>query len=252
MSDPFLPRVGGVLSADIAVPEHARELRFYVGVLGTGADPLWRDDLMNNLGAPIIGLGERIPEYEGLPLQWMPHIQVADVAASTRRAVELGGTELMHGKDEAGASQWAVLVDPNGAAFGVIPVPPADAPTSSDGATPRVGRIARIDLTAPDPRATLDFYSAVVGWSAREIEAGHALSCEDGHPVGAIRPARGAHSGLPLVWMITLPVGDLAESLRRVRGGGGTVVAETRGDDGACSHAVVRDPVGVHLALVPG
>ena len=25
MSDPFAPRVGGVLSADIAVPEHERE-----------------------------------------------------------------------------------------------------------------------------------------------------------------------------------------------------------------------------------
>ena len=92
MSDPFAPRVGGVLSADIAVPEHEREVRFYSRVLSTGESPLWREDLMNNLGMPIIGLGARGTEHEMLPLQWMPHIQVADVATSVERALGLGGT----------------------------------------------------------------------------------------------------------------------------------------------------------------
>ena len=97
MSELFVPRVGGVLSADIAVPEHERELRFYSRVLSTGPNPLWREeDLMNNLGLPIIGLGARNPEYAHLPLQWMPHIQVADVADSVQRALALGGSELVH------------------------------------------------------------------------------------------------------------------------------------------------------------
>ena len=47
MSDPFVPRVGGILSADIAVPEHEREVRFYSRVLSTGENPLSREDLMN-------------------------------------------------------------------------------------------------------------------------------------------------------------------------------------------------------------
>jgi uncharacterized protein len=108
---------------------------------------------MNNLGLPIIGLGERNAEYADLPLQWMPHIQVADVAASVQRALDLGGSELMHAKDDDGQSQWAVLLDPNGAAFGIIPWcrprrslrPTAAAP----GAMP-VGRIAWLDLTVAD------------------------------------------------------------------------------------------------------
>lgn len=40
MSEPFVPRVGGILSGDIAVPEHEREMRFYSGVLSTGENPL--------------------------------------------------------------------------------------------------------------------------------------------------------------------------------------------------------------------
>jgi hypothetical protein len=59
MSDPLVPRVGGILSADIAVPEHEREVRFYSRVLTTGENPLWREDLMNNLGTPIVGMGRR-------------------------------------------------------------------------------------------------------------------------------------------------------------------------------------------------
>lgn len=39
MSDLLVPRVGGVLSADIAVPEHEREVRFYSRILSTGKKP---------------------------------------------------------------------------------------------------------------------------------------------------------------------------------------------------------------------
>ncbi len=96
------PIAGGVLSADIAAPEHERVVAFYARVLSTGEAPLWRDDLMNNVGTPIIGVGERVAAYDHLPLQWMPHIQVSDVAASVSQALELGGHELMHHKDERG------------------------------------------------------------------------------------------------------------------------------------------------------
>jgi hypothetical protein len=66
MSEPLVPPVGAVFSADIAVPEHEREVRFYSRVLSTGEDPLWRDDLMNNLGTRIIGLGARSATYAHL------------------------------------------------------------------------------------------------------------------------------------------------------------------------------------------
>ncbi|MDF1799963.1 MAG: VOC family protein [Planctomycetota bacterium] len=260
MSTPLVPRVGGVLSADIAVPEQEREVGFYSRVLGTGQAPLWREDLMNNLGMPVIGLGAQSPEYEALPLQWMPHIQVADVASSAERALELGGSELMHGKDDAGASLWAVLLDPNGAAFGIIPVVPAEALPQVDGAAASMGRIAWLDLTVPDAAATSDFYRQVVGWSVQDVEvqdagtsyADHDLVGGDGQPVARVRHARGDHQGLPPVWMIHLPVGDLAESLRRVADEGGQVLLASRDQDGLCTCAVIQDPVGARLALVPG
>lgn len=283
MTDLFVPRVGGVLSADIAVPEHEREVRFYARVLGTGAEPLWREDLMNNHGAPIIGLGERVLEYAHLPLQWMPHIQVADVGASVERALELGGVQLM--LDEQ--ARWAVLQDPWGAAFGIMPVVPAEALPHPGGNASDTGHIAGIDLTAADAEAARDFYSQVVGWSARpgDGDVAFAMDAADGHPVARIYCARdsssgpsardadadssthdaspdsgarsasadsstqGASSELPAVWLLRLPVGDLEESLRRVREEGGEVLGAA---DPASGYAAIQDPVGACLALVQG
>ncbi len=251
MASPQISGVGGVLSADIAVPEHEQVLRFYSRVLTTGDSPLWREDLMNSGGVPIIGLGERNPTHADLPLQWMPHIQVADVAASAERALSRGGGELMHHKD----GQWAVLSDPNGAAFGIIPEVASEAIPPIEG-----GCITWLDLTVADAAHTRDFYQEVVGWSAEDVQmedaagqyADYALCTPDGTAVAGVCHARGVNRDLPPVWLICLPVGDLSESLARAREEGGGVVAERRDSAGAYTYAVVRDPVGAWLALVPG
>ncbi len=256
------PHVGRILSADIAVPDHPRELQFYARILTTGNSPLWREDLMNNEGTPIIGLGERVPAYAHLPLQWMPHIQVADVAASVEQALARGGRALMHHKDDGGQSQWAVLVDPNGAAFGIIPAMALEADLAGDAgsSSAAVGRIAWLDLTVPNADEARDFYQAVVGWTVRDVEkededgryVDHVLCTPDGVPVAGIRHARGENRGLPPVWMLCLPVGDLAESLARVHEHGGEVIHTRKGPHGEVVQVAVRDPIGACLALVSG
>lgn len=260
MSKLFPTGVGAVLSADIAVPDHAREKQFYSRVLGTGDRPLWRDDLMNNLGIPVIGLGDLTDAYKDLPRQWMPHIQVADVGASVQRAVERGGTALMHAKDDAGKSQWAVIRDPNGAAFGLVPAVPAEAlPPTDDAGDAPVGRIAWMDLTVPDAASAREFYKDVVGWSVQDVPmrdqdvsyADYLMLREDGEPGGGVCHARGTNADLPPVWMMYLPVGDVDESLRRVEAEGGKVLKASKGKNGKYVYAAIQDPLGVTFALSP-
>jgi predicted enzyme related to lactoylglutathione lyase len=245
MRNPFLHGVGGVLSADIAVPNHERELGFYSQILTTGSAPLWRDDLTNNQGTPVIGLGARSPDYEALPLQWMPHFQVSDVATSAARTLELGGQELMNGKGDNEESQWAVLLDPAGAAFGVIPAVADD----SNGASHlgRIGCISWLSLVVSDVPSMCGFYEQVVGWSAASAgtEGGFEMRRPDGVAAAEICPVNDGNQSILSVWILTLPVDDLDESLRHVRDGGGEIVKEAAGS----GHAVIRDPVGVHVAL---
>lgn len=254
MRNPFVQGVGGVLSADIAVPDHKLELAFYSKILTTGDAPLWRDDLTNSKGTPIIGLGARIPEYAALPLQWMPHFQVADVADSVTCAVKMGGKELMHGKADDGKSQWAVLTDQFGATFGVIPVVAEE--FESVRQNERTGCISWLSLTVPDATSSCDFYECVVGWNGKPVETQNSeergakfeMKIDEETTAAEIRRGRNEDGSLPSVWLIHLPVDDFDESLRWVRECGGDVVKEFA--DG--QYAVIRDPVGVYLALRAG
>lgn len=81
--------------------------------------------------------------------------------------------------------------------------------------------------------------------------ADYDMLAGDGKSAAGICHARGVNMGLPHVWMIYLPVGDLAESLRRVQEEGGEVVKAMQGEDGDHVYVLIRDPVGAHLALVP-
>lgn len=245
MRKPFTHAIGGVLSADIAVPNHPRELNFYSRILTTGDAPLWRDDLMNNLGTPVIGLGVRTAEYESLPLQWMPHFQVVDVESSAKRASELGGTVLMQSE----TSEWAVLVDPHGAAFGVIPVV-----TRKSSEKEEIGGcISWLSLTVPNAQSSRDFYQQVVGWNGKLIDfesdesnaAKFEMQIDDETAAAEICQGDCEDAAVPAVWLLHLPVGDFDESLQRVRENGGEVVKEIA----ETQNAVIRDPVGVYLAI---
>ena len=166
----------------------------------------------------------------------------------------------MHQKDEGGYSQWAVLLDPNGAAFGIIPVVAAQKSVQEGISSDVVGRISWLDLTVSDASVTRDFYQEVVGWSVQEVEMeddgeqypDYALCTSDGTAVAGVCHARGVNQAVPPVWLICLPVGDLAESLDRAQEEGGEVVVARKGTRGEYDYAVIRDPVGVCFGLVPG
>jgi predicted enzyme related to lactoylglutathione lyase len=123
-----------------------------------------------------------------------------------------------------------------------------------------VGHISWLDLTVSDASATRDFYRQVVDWSVQDVEmedaseryADYNMVGADGNPAAGVRHARGVNLDLPPIWMIHLPVGDLAESVRRVREEGGKIIKATRGNDGEYARAVVQDLVGAYLSLVPG
>jgi predicted enzyme related to lactoylglutathione lyase len=53
----------------------------------------------------------------GVPPHWLAYVGVDDIAASTRRARDLGGTVLQDAMEIAGYGWLAVIRDPTGAVF---------------------------------------------------------------------------------------------------------------------------------------
>jgi predicted enzyme related to lactoylglutathione lyase len=123
-----------------------------------------------------------------------------------------------------------------------------------------VGRISWVDLTVPDALNIRDFYCKVVGWDVQELTmedagesyADYVMVGGDGKAAAGVCHARGMNQSLPPTWLIYLPVGDIAESLRRVRDEGGQIIKDCTGGDSGFSYAVIQDPVGAILALGAG
>jgi predicted enzyme related to lactoylglutathione lyase len=91
-----------------------------------------------------------------------------------------------------------------------------------------------------------EFYEQVVGWSSSvDTEGRFEMRRPDGVAAAEICPMDDDNESIPSVWILSLPVDDFDESLRRVREGGGEIVKEVTG----AGHAVIRDPVGVYVAL---
>lgn len=59
-------------------------------------------------------------EAAGAPAMWFTYIQVSDVDAAARRAVELGGKMLGEPFDAPNVGRLAIIQDPEGARFGLI------------------------------------------------------------------------------------------------------------------------------------
>lgn len=122
------------------------------------------------------------------------------------------------------------------------------------------GRIGWIDLTVPDAEGIRDFYNAVIGWTASEVDMeGYSDYCahpvEGEAPVAGICHARGANARLPAQWRVYIAVENLDASAARCVELGGEILDGPRAYGSGGRFCVIRDPAGAVAALyaaVPG
>jgi predicted enzyme related to lactoylglutathione lyase len=117
------------------------------------------------------------------------------------------------------------------------------------------GKVVWHDLTVPDAEKVRDFYSAVIGWTAEDVDMGgysdfNMQISDSGETVAGICHARGGNTELPPVWMVYLSVADIEESARKVVELGGKLLTPIKGDPGAGAFCVIQDPAGAIVALL--
>lgn len=110
--------------ADLLTPDPENAGKFYAQMFG------WKLDKSPNdpSGYLHIKNGEKhiggIPPAQylqpGTPANWMVYFQVADVEASTEKAKQMGARVYMPPRKMEGVGTWAIIADPQGAAFSLF------------------------------------------------------------------------------------------------------------------------------------
>jgi predicted enzyme related to lactoylglutathione lyase len=85
--------------------------------MGDGAPPYTEFQIEGRSIAGGMEMPQTVPAQ--IPSYWMVYFNVDDVDGSARKAVELGATEMMGAQDFPGG-RFAILSDPQGAAFGLL------------------------------------------------------------------------------------------------------------------------------------
>jgi predicted enzyme related to lactoylglutathione lyase len=102
---------GGFVWFDLRTTDHKRSQRFYERLLG------WQ--FAAQKGAPTMLMNEDRPwalvaDALGKRSSWLPYVQVDDVDAAARSAVDLGAT-VRQEKTEGPGGTFCVIADPTGA-----------------------------------------------------------------------------------------------------------------------------------------
>lgn len=130
---------------------------------------------------------------------------------------------------------------------------PADLPaiTQSAGGEHLAGKVIWHDLVTPDRNAAQRFYSAMFGWTFRDLGDDYSVAYSGGEAVGGIfqRPlGAGAHRQ-PL-WLSFIAVGDAGSAARTAEQNGAKLLAGPKSYPNRGEQAVLSDPEGAMFAVL--
>jgi predicted enzyme related to lactoylglutathione lyase len=193
-----------------------------------------------------------LPENDGAatPPHWIIYIGTPDVDATVEAAEKLGGKILKPAADIPNVGRFAVLSDPQGAAFAVFT--PSSMPEEGVLPSGGVGDFTWHELATTDPDAALSFYTELFGWSkgaAHDMgELVYHIVTLDGKDIGGVYKAR--DNSTPPNWLSYARVADASKAANAVKSAGGRVVNGPMEVPGGSWIVQVLDPQGGAIALV--
>lgn len=116
---------------ELATKDATKAGEFYSGLFGWDKNVQQMDQMAYtsfiNGDRPAGGMYEPTPEMGEIPPHWAVYFAVNDADATAARATELGGKICVPPSDIPGVGRFAMILDPQGAAFAVIKLemPPA-------------------------------------------------------------------------------------------------------------------------------
>ena len=263
---------GDFIWYELMTTDGAAAQAFYGPMLGWrfGGNDEYRE--IEGRDGGVGGILQLTPEMSagGARPGWVGYVLVDDVDKIVDSIVSGGGQVHLPARDMPGIGRFAMVADPQGAAFYVMkPIPPANDPDKVSNAfsydRPRVGHCAWNELATSDPAAALHFYGQRFGWvKDGEMDMGpmgkyeflrHAGRAPAGSPMGqgmlgAVMPLM---PGMPHpVWTSYFRVPDVDAAVAHIGANGGTVTQPPTEIPGGDFSMNAIDPQGARFALVGG
>ncbi len=199
---------------------------------------------------PVGGVMQFDREMMGdLPPGWTAYVQVPDVDASLRQAVELGGSVIAEPMDIPTVGRMAGLADPQGAVIWLL------APGSSEPMPepPSLGSFSWNELVTSDMSAAFDFYRALFGWRQwDDLDMGGGMKYRmfgQGETMYGGMYDKPLNMPAPPHWLCYAVVEDIDAALNRVREKGGQVLNGPEEVPGGDRVAQCMDPDGAGFGL---
>jgi predicted enzyme related to lactoylglutathione lyase len=232
---------------ELMTPDPSASQAFY-SKLGWKAQPWDQNPSYVMFAGPNGPLGATVAWVGGAP-HWVAYIGSTDIRQTVDKAKSLGASVVKDVTSTGGGGDYAILKDPQGAAFGVY----ASAQDPAPEGDPKRGEFSWHELMTSDHKAALEFYSTLFGWQKLgEHDMGpmgtYVLFGRNGRQLGGMMTKGSDMPGDP-VWNNYVRVKDLAGTVKKIKAGGGTVILEPMEVPGGDWISMFVDPQGAAFAV---
>ena len=235
---------------DLMTTDPARAVEFYSRVIGWGTGN-WEGPtpytMWTNKGVPFGGVMP-LPPNAGPP-HWLAYISAPDVDAAVRQTTNLGGKTLVGPMDVPTVGKFAVLRDPQGAAFAAF-TSASDSP-GHEG-LPQIGEFSWHELATHDHPAAFRFYQTLFGWEKTSYMdmgemGGYQMYGRHGVELGGMFNKSAEMPGP--AWLHYIMVADVHEAVETAKGHGAQILNGPMEVPGGDWIAQAVDPQGARFAV---
>lgn len=249
------PAPGSFSWLELATTDQKAATRFYSELFGWKAEdrPMGPDliyTILRSGGQDVAGAyGLMKDQLENkVPPHWMLYVKVASADQAARRAVELGGQQIVPPTDIPEAGRFAVVQDPTGAVISVFEAGKQPGMSSFGD----IGALCWADLSTPNAEKASRFYADWLGWTYETGKDGyrHIVNGTGEHSmIGGIPGEIHAPPGTPAHWLPYLHVADCKASAAKAAELGATAILPATLMPDVGTIAVLADPQGAVFAL---
>ncbi len=245
------PNLGRFTWHELMTTDVAAAVPFYTALFG------WRPQEMDMgpegkytmLFQGEIPVGGAATAQPGMPSAWLSYVEPTSTDEAVEKVVELGGKVLVPPTDVPGMVRFAIAMDPQGAAFGVVTDISGQPPQGPSDGPPVLGTFCWEELHTSDQGAAGKFYGAVFGWTGKVGEDAmkywHWQSA--GKDIGGMMDLM--MPNVPPHWLPYIAASDVDASTAKVKELGGKVLMDAMDIEKVGKFSVVQDPTGAAFAL---